>query len=39
MFELRYTHPRSGVDVKIRQAVRIARDQPIAIYGSASVLT
>ena len=26
MLELRYTHPRTGADVEIRQAVRVPRD-------------
>ena len=26
--ELRYTHPRTGADVEIRQAVRVPRDLP-----------
>ena len=26
MVEFRYTHPRTGVDVEIRQAVRVPRD-------------
>jgi hypothetical protein len=28
MLELRYTHPRTGADVEIRQAVRVPRDLP-----------
>jgi hypothetical protein len=28
MLELRYTHPRSGGTIQIRQAVRVPRDQP-----------
>jgi len=28
MLELRYTHPRAGADVEIRQAVRVPRDLP-----------
>jgi hypothetical protein len=31
MLELAYTHPRSGAPVQIRQAVRIARDQPFEL--------
>ena len=28
MLEFRYTHPRTGAEVEIRQAVRVPRDQP-----------
>ena len=28
MLAFRYTHPRTGADVEIRQAVRVPRDQP-----------
>jgi len=31
MLELAYEHPRSGEPVHIRQAVRVARDQPFAL--------
>jgi hypothetical protein len=28
MLAFRYTHPRTGADVEIRQAVRVPRDRP-----------
>jgi hypothetical protein len=28
MLEFCYTHPRTGADVEIRQAVRVSRDRP-----------
>ena len=28
MLEFRYTHPRTGADVEIRQALRVPRDLP-----------
>ena len=31
MLEFRYTHPRTGADVEIRQAVRVPRDLPFAL--------
>ncbi len=31
MLEFRYTHPRTGTDVEIRQAVRVPRDLPFEI--------
>jgi hypothetical protein len=33
MLELRYTHPRTGADVEIRQAVRVPRDLPFDFHG------
>ena len=31
MLEFRYTHPRTGADMEIRQAVRVPRDLPFAL--------
>jgi hypothetical protein len=31
MLAFRYTHPRTGADVAIRQAVRVPRDLPFAL--------
>ena len=31
MLEFRYTHPRTGADVEIRQAVRVPRGEPLDV--------
>jgi hypothetical protein len=37
MLEFRYTHPRTGADVEIRQAVRVPRDRPFDLTSGAQV--
>jgi hypothetical protein len=31
MLAFRYTHPRTGADVEIRQAVRVSRGEPLDV--------
>ena len=37
MLAFRYTHPRSGADFEIRQAVRVPRDLPFNVRTGARV--
>jgi hypothetical protein len=37
MLAFRYTHPRTGADVEIRQAVRVPRDLPFDVRIGARV--
>ena len=37
MLAFRYTHPRTGADVEIRQAVRVPRDLPFDLKIGANV--